>query len=182
MFGSKNGEYCLLRIRIENSPGDRQEQIDSIVDVQMLYQSGGTLNLKTAEGQHRPLCKEVVALLEPEALRTRVSSGSPADLEKSCRRGVRFQLHIQVALADSGRQVDIAKTICWRTVSSARPSMLYGGQGMGWKHITSFFGAGLPRQSAKEESAKGDAEIQSHVRKKGRQRGAQPEVSWRACL
>ena len=177
VFGSKNGEYCLLRIRIENSPDGQKEQIDSIVDVQMLYQSGGTLNLKTAEGQQHPHYKEVVALLEPAALSRRVSSGSPADLEKSCSRDMRFQLHIQVALADSARQVDIAKTICWRTISSARPSMLPGGHGVGWKLMSSIFGAGPLFQSAK-----GDAKIQPRVHRKDRQRSGQSEVSWRASL
>ncbi len=185
LFGSVIGEYCLLRIRIESSQENQRLRIGSITGVQMLYQSGGTVHLRIAEVETRPLCKEVVVVMEPEALRRRVSSGSPSDIERSGHRDARFQLHIKVELVDSDRQVDIAKTICWRTISAAKSALLFGAQGIcrkHWKCRQYIPGAGLLFHSSKTENANHPAKNRTRVHDKVQHPPASSAVSWNASF
>ena len=182
-FGSVVGEYCLLRIRIEHSQENQCPRIRSISGVQMLYQAGGAVHLRIAEVETGPLCKEVVVVMEPEALRRRVSSGSPSDIEKSAHRGTRFQLHLKVELAGSDRQVDFAKTICWRTISAARSVLLQGGQGIcrkPWKCKAHIPGAGLLFHSSKTQNAHPPSKIRTHD--KVQRPSASSAVSWNASF
>ena len=186
MFGSVAGEYCRLRIRIENSGDTNLPRISSINGVQMLYQLGGAVPLRIVEVETGPLCKEVVVAMEPEALQRRVSSGSPLDVERSGHRDARFQLHITFELADSGRQVDIAKTICWRTISAARSVLLYGVHSVcrdPGKCKSYIPGAGLLfHSSPKVENADHPAKIWTGDHDKDQHPSATSAVSWNASF
>ena len=123
VFGSKEGEHCLLRVQIESSPAERLLPIEEILGVQMLYPSGVTMDLKMIKRKSSGDRREVVVLLKPQVLVAKVMSGSPENIDPAAKRDARFQLHVHVAVADSDKIVDIAKTVSWRTVSSARRSL-----------------------------------------------------------
>ncbi len=184
VFGSKEGEYCLLRIRVENSQAGRPLPLGSIVDVQMLYQSGLTVNLKTAEQKGGPYRREVVVLLEPETLLRRVTSGSPADIGKAVRRDARFQLHIRIALGGTDRVVDISKTLSWRTVLRSK-ALLRGPREAGLEapRCTSHvIGSGFRFLCSKAASFHQQVKKASHCRAVRRQRTRSSEMSWRASF
>ena len=181
VFGSKEGEYCLLRIRIENTPEAPSALIDSIVDVQMVYQGGTTVNPKMAEKQTaRPHLKEVVVLLEPETLKQRVTSGSSSDMAKAVNRDARFQLHVQVSLAESGKHADIAKIVCWRTVTGKASSL--------WQRAFTAGQRTMKRLSSVQclapRSADSPHPVQNGFKahRKHQRGGARSELSWRTCF
>ena len=184
VFGSNEGEYCLLRIRIENSQSGRPLPLSSIADVQMLYQGGCTVNLKTAESKGCSHRKELVVLLEPETLLRRVTSGSPADVGKALKRDARFQLHIQVALAGTGKIVDISKTLSWRTVPRAR-WMLREPRGEGLeapKCTPHVIGSGFRFLCSKAAYFHQQVKNASHSRATRRRRARHSDMSWRASF
>ena len=122
-LGSREGAYCLLRIRVENASPRQPVPIDRIVGVQMLGSAGRVWNLRMAAGQSRALCKEVMVLLKPTALRSGVPCERPTDLEGISERDMPLQLRIRVRFAHSKRQVDIVKTLRWRAERQARSSL-----------------------------------------------------------
>ena len=114
VFGSRAGEHCLLRIRMESVIDDAVIPIENVTHVQLLHQMGRMRNLQIAETENRAYVKETTALLEPWMLRRR---GGAAHDEAMLMEELIFQLHIRVALEGAGRcEDDIVKTFCWRTV------------------------------------------------------------------
>ena len=184
VFGSKEGEHCLLRIQIESSPAERLLPIEEIVSVQMLYQSGVTMDLRMVKRKSSDDRREVAVLLEPQALAARVTSGSPVDVDRSAKRDARLQLHVQVAVADSDRIVDIAKTVSWRTVPSARQS-LRSAQGANLeavKCLSHVLGSGFLSFRAKAGRSLRRVKNLSVVRSMRRRRFTQSKTSWRASF
>ena len=181
VFGSKEGEYCLLRIRIENSPEAPSALIDGIVDVQMVFQGGKTVNPKMAEKQTQPHLKEVIVLLEPKMLERRVTSGSSIDIAKAVKRDARFQLHVQVTLADeSGTQADIAKIVSWRTVTGKTTSLWRRACAAGQRTMKrlSQIGCLAPRTVDSPHHVQN----RPSVHRKHQRGGLKAELSWRTCF
>ena len=184
VFGSREGEHCLLRIDIESSPAGQPLPIDEIVNVQMLYHCGGTKDLRMVSLKSSDHRREVVVLLEPHALTARGTSGSTGDVDRAVKRDARFQLHVQAVAAGSDKIVDIAKTVSWRTVPSDRGSLV-AAQGARQEtvrcvpHVLKrsflFFQstAGRSRRRAKDLSL-------AHGMR--RRRSLRSRTSWRACL
>ena len=181
VFGSKEGEYCLLRIRIENSSDAPSALIDGIVDVQMVFQGGRTVNPKMAEKQTQPHLKEVVVLLEPEMLERRVTSGSSIDIAKAVKRDARFQLHVQVTLADeSGTQADIAKIVSWRTVTGTMSSLWQRACAAGQRTMKRLSQVGCLAPTPVDSPHR--VQNRTSVHRKHQRGGLQAELSWRTCF
>ena len=120
VFGSREGEHCLLRIRIESAKDDAIIPIESITHVQLLHQTGQMRNLQIAETVNSAHRKETTALIEPRMLRRRGGVSCARD-ETMLTEELIFQLHIRVVLEGGGHwEDDIVKTFSWRTVPKAK--------------------------------------------------------------
>ena len=141
VFGSREGEHCLLRIRIESANDNAIIPIESITHVQLLHQMGRVRNLQIAETENSAHLKETTALIEPGMLRRRGGVSYDRD-ETVLTEELIFQLHIRVVLEGGGRREDdIVKTFSWKTVPKVKRTVP-----LCWKGIQLGRGSISPRQ------------------------------------